>query len=183
MAPTGTRLLLDGYSQETCRDMEHVQYGLAAIMNGAETARIQGVDLYREEYQRLVACMEVAALYVNQAPKDMSGKIATYTVPLATAVTVPSFESSLCPDASGKPTVKLLNSGSLGTFVAQPTWEIGYNEFAKRLGMDMPNTKQLITTYRSPPSGWVGATHHMGWETLTHGDVGSVGLAATTCGP
>ncbi len=46
--PTIFRMLPDGLSQETCRDIEHVQYGLAAMMNGAETARIQGVDLYRE---------------------------------------------------------------------------------------------------------------------------------------
>jgi hypothetical protein len=47
--------------------------------------------------------------------------------------------------------------------------------------MDMPNTKKLIETYRSAPAGWVGVTHHIGWETLTHGDVGSVGLAPSAC--
>ncbi len=182
-ATTEWRMLPDGNSQETCRDLEHVQYGLAALMNGAETARIQGLDLYREQATRLAACMEFAALYENQAPRDSSGSPLTYATPVSVAVTTPGQEPSLCPNAAGKATVVLLNSGSLGTYVVQPTWEIGFNALANRLGISMPITKQLITSYRKPPAGWVGITHHMGWETLTHGDVGSVGLAPTLCGP
>jgi hypothetical protein len=186
--PTIFRDLPDGLSQETCRDMEHVQYGLAAMMNGAETARIQGIDLYREQAPRIVACMEYAAGFVNQAPKDAtSGNLVQYATPLTKDVTVSASDPSICPGASGNSTVKLLASGAVGAlgkdFVVQPTWEIGYNEFAKRLGMPMPATAQVITLLRSPPAGWVGATHHIGWETLTHGDVGSVGLGSTSCGP
>ena len=127
--------------------------------------------------------MELAALYENQAPKDASGVIPSYATPVNPAVTTPGQEPSLCPNAAGVATVTLLNTGSLGTYVVQPTWEIGYNALAKRMGMKMPVTKKLITTYRSPPQGWVGITHHMGWETLTHGDVGSIGLTPSVCGP
>ena len=38
----------NGLCQETCRDLGHVQYGLAAMIHAAETARIQGVDLYSD---------------------------------------------------------------------------------------------------------------------------------------
>ncbi|TMR24974.1 hypothetical protein ETD86_02325 [Nonomuraea turkmeniaca] len=44
---------VDGLSQETCRDFTHTGYGLAAIAHVAETARIQGQDLYPEIADRL----------------------------------------------------------------------------------------------------------------------------------
>ena len=52
---------VEGISQETCRDLEHTQMGLAAALNAAETARIQGVDLFDEEAPRLVAGLEFHA--------------------------------------------------------------------------------------------------------------------------
>jgi hypothetical protein len=84
----------------------------------------------------------------------------------------------MCPNATGVGTFKLLGKGSLGHFPMQPTWEIAYNEFANRLGMSLPNTKALVMAYRAPalPTGWIGAHHHMAWETLTHAEVGSVGI-------
>ncbi len=60
--------LADGVSQETCRDLEHVQYGLAAMIDAAETARIQGVDLFQAEARRLVAGLEFHASLVNGGP-------------------------------------------------------------------------------------------------------------------
>lgn len=65
---------VDGISQETCKDfpggtttggMGHMQYGLAALINAAETARIQGVDLFKDEQQRLVTTLEFHAKYLN----------------------------------------------------------------------------------------------------------------------
>jgi hypothetical protein len=169
------RALSAGVSQETCRDLEHVQFGLAAMVNGAETARIQGVDLYREQGERMAVCMELAALYENHAPTDRSGQVLSYATPVDPAVAVPSGDRSLCPNAEGEASVVLLNSGSLARDAVQPTWEIGYNALVTRLGLSMPLTRQIVGRYRSPPPGWVGATHHMAWETLTHGDVGNAG--------
>lgn len=37
---------VDGVSAETCRDFGHTQFAVASTFNAAETARIQGVDLY-----------------------------------------------------------------------------------------------------------------------------------------
>jgi hypothetical protein len=61
------RVFVDGHSQETCRDLEHTAYGLAALTNVAETARIQGVDLYSEGGARLKAAMEYHAKLKNDA--------------------------------------------------------------------------------------------------------------------
>jgi Alginate lyase len=58
---------IDGLCQETCRDLGHVQYGLAAMINAAETAHIQGVDLYGDESKRIIAGLEFHAKYLNGA--------------------------------------------------------------------------------------------------------------------
>jgi hypothetical protein len=49
---------LNGVSQETCRDLGHTEYGIAATMNIAATAYIQGVDLFQSEKNRLAAALE-----------------------------------------------------------------------------------------------------------------------------
>jgi hypothetical protein len=58
---------VNGLSQETCRDFSHTQYGLAGIINAAETAFIQGVDLYAEEAERLRQGLGFHAKYINGA--------------------------------------------------------------------------------------------------------------------
>jgi len=47
-----------GHCQETCRDEGHTTYGIAATMNAAETAYIQGTDLYTLEALRLTQTLE-----------------------------------------------------------------------------------------------------------------------------
>lgn len=49
----------DGLMQETCRDLEHSGYGIASISHVAETALIQGIDLYETDVgARLRSAME-----------------------------------------------------------------------------------------------------------------------------
>ena len=52
--------------------------------------------------------------------------------------------------------------------ITYPTFEIGYNALANRLGLDMPDTfAHLVRNVRPlplPENGWM-----MEWETLTHG--------------
>ena len=50
-----------GIAQETCRDLGHTGYGIAATMNAAETAHIQGDKLYESEQTRLITAMEFDA--------------------------------------------------------------------------------------------------------------------------
>ncbi|KAB1141281.1 hypothetical protein F7R91_33210 [Streptomyces luteolifulvus] len=57
----GQSTLRDGLTQETCRDFGHTGWGLAAAAHTAETARLQGVDLYREGRTRLIKAMEFHA--------------------------------------------------------------------------------------------------------------------------
>ena len=58
---------MDGLCQETCRDLGHVQYGLAAMTNAAETATIQGINLFAEEAKRLRLGYEFHAQFLNGA--------------------------------------------------------------------------------------------------------------------
>jgi hypothetical protein len=60
--------LADGYAQETCRDLGHTQYAFAAMINAAETARIQGIDLYSAEKARITAGLELHAGFLNGGP-------------------------------------------------------------------------------------------------------------------
>ncbi|MFI7709172.1 alginate lyase family protein [Nonomuraea sp. NPDC049480] len=59
----GQGTFVDGLSQETCRDFTHTGYGLAAIAHIAETARIQGQDLYPEIADRLRHALGLHARY------------------------------------------------------------------------------------------------------------------------
>jgi len=54
-----------GHCQETCRDEGHTTYGLAAALNAAETAFIQGTDLYTVEGLRLTQGMEYNANWLQ----------------------------------------------------------------------------------------------------------------------
>lgn len=137
------KAFIDGITQETCRDRPgggtmgfgHAQYGVAAIINAAETARIQGVDLFTEEKDRLVAFLELHSKYLNGV------------------------------SASGLCNTAIAGVGS------DPMWDIGYNAYANVLGIPLPETKKLVQSLRP-----TDATHHMAWETLTHGDIGKAGL-------
>jgi hypothetical protein len=125
----------NGMGQETCRDFHHLEYAFAAMINGAETARIQSLDLYGEEKDRIIAGYEFNAQFLDGAP-------------------APAW---LCGGTLNLP--------------CGHSFEIAYNHFANRLGIAMPNTAKFITTIRP-----TDADHHMVWETLTHAEVGSVGL-------
>jgi hypothetical protein len=65
-----TTPLVDGLLQETCRDSGHANLALSAMVNAAETARQQGLDLYAEQGKRIVAAMEYQAQFLppNNAP-------------------------------------------------------------------------------------------------------------------
>ena len=59
------------------------------------------------------------------------------------------------------------------TFGLQDTWEIAYNHFHNRMGFSLPKMGAVIPTNRP-----TGVNHHMVWETLTHGEMGAIGLPA-----
>jgi hypothetical protein len=52
---------VDGLLQESVRDSQHANLALSAMVNAAETARQQGVDLYSEQAKRIMAALEFQA--------------------------------------------------------------------------------------------------------------------------
>ena len=113
--------------------------GIGALINGAETAKRQGVNLYGEQQARIVAAMELNAGFVYSAVKNGQNP------------------------PSGWPCTSSLNT-TAGAW--KVTWEIGYNEFANRRGISMPNTSRLLNDVVRP-SSW-RTTVHMDYETLTN---------------
>lgn len=65
-----TTPLVDGLLQESVRDSGHANLGLSAMVNAAETARQQGIDLYAEQGARIMAALEFQARFLppNNAP-------------------------------------------------------------------------------------------------------------------
>lgn len=127
---------VDGLTQESCRDFEHTAYGLAAIINTAETARLQGIDLYQDKssnaQMRIIKAMELHSAYQTAALSD-----------------------KLCQNYEG---YKLNTKG---------TFEVGFNQYSVRQGLDLPHTADFLLSTRPTK----GHFHYL-WETLTHGLVG-----------
>ncbi len=65
-----TPVLVEGLLQETARDSNHANMGLSGMVDAAETARQQGLDLYAEQGARIMAALEFQAQYLppNGAP-------------------------------------------------------------------------------------------------------------------
>jgi hypothetical protein len=140
---------VDGVSQETCRDFGHAQYGISGSLDAAETAGIQGLNLYQSTQSitdssqgtfnvsaqnRLTSALEFNAYYLLNNP-------------------VPT---SVC--------------GGTVTLQIYPVDEIGYNEYHNRLGLSLPTTLQYLqTVIRQLPPQSMTESHIMIWETLTHG--------------
>ncbi len=129
---------VSGLEGETLRDINHMAMGFGAMIDGAETARLQGVDLYGAQKTRIVTAMELNTGYIYAAVKGGQNPPPNWvgTAPINTS------------------------NGSW-----KITWEIGYNEFANRLGVSMPNTAKLLADLVRP-SGW-RTTLFMDYETLT----------------
>lgn len=64
----GQSTYMDGVAQETCRDLGHTGYGLSSMSTAAETALLQGIDLYGEQAKRMVAGLEFHANFLTGAP-------------------------------------------------------------------------------------------------------------------
>jgi hypothetical protein len=127
-----TTPFVDGLLQETVRDSGHANLALSAMVNAAETARQQGVDLYAEQAKRIMAALEFQAQYL--------------------------------PPNNATPPKNL-------AFHTHPTWEIAYNHYHNRLEYNLPKMAAVLPTIRP-----TGVNHDMAWETLTHAEVGAIGL-------
>lgn len=74
------------------------------------------------------------------------------------------FQAQYLPPNHGVPPENL-------EFNLHPTWEIPYNEFHGRLGYALPKMGAVVAAHRP-----TDVNHMMAWETLTHGEMGSIGL-------
>ena len=129
---------ISGLEVETNRDINHMAMGFGGMINGAETARLQGIDLYGEQKARIVAGMELNTGYIYAAVKNGQNPP---------------------PGWVGTQPINTTNGAW------KITWEIGYNHFANRLGIPMPNTAKLLKDVVRP-SNW-RTTLFMDYETLT----------------
>jgi Alginate lyase len=125
---------IDGMPMEFCRDIPHSGYGIAAIINVAETARIQGLDLYALHKERITKAMEVLSYY----GMDHLEHISDYK------------------DVCGK---EVANWARGALF-------IGYNHYAFRDGVQLPETLKFITKHPT----YAGTVHYQ-WERLTHYEI------------
>ncbi len=153
---------VNGLSQEACRDFGHATMSIASISQAAETALIQGVDLYSEQEARLIASAEFMARYLVPHAPDNNAQA---TIPV---------ESWLCARRSEyvKKNGQPVPNNTLELQIL-PTWEILFNHYVTRKGRSMPSTAALLPRVRA---GGSSTDLQMSWETLTHADVGSVGL-------
>ena len=125
----------NGQNQETCRDYGHVALGTASLFNAAETAHIQGVDLYGEQKTRLVAGLEYNTAIMNSRV----------------------YPTDICKGAVSP----------LQAIVTFPTYSIGYNHYANRSGVSMPNTLQTVLRAQAGNT-YVSSAQQMIFEALTH---------------
>jgi hypothetical protein len=131
----------DGICQETCRDFGHLAMGMASSHYLAETALVQGIDLWKEQQVRFVAASELHAKLILSQP--------------ATAPSPAPAPSYFC--------------GGLGLKLRQgKTFEVGFNALHNRLGHPMPHTEQYLKSrMRMQPDPSQDLI--MVYETLTNG--------------
>jgi hypothetical protein len=183
--------LLDGTSQETCRDLEHVQYGLGSFANVAETGAIQkipGVDLYGDttvKYgERLLAAFEFHA-GILKGRSNFSGDGTTN--PDVSLIPAPSMAYTcdglngftMMATTSSVAKIAAVDFGSMrrSNYPVQPTWDLAYNHFVNVENKPMPNTQALL----APAGAFKGnrptlASHPLAWETLTKLGTGKIGF-------
>lgn len=126
---------ISGIEGETCRDLSHATMGFEGMAYAAETARIQGVDLYGEFEERFTTSIELNAAFINAF--------------------VAGGEHPDWP--CGEP----LNEGGNGyTF----GWEVAYNHYANRRGLSLPEVAKLADANRPTDSAlhmnWETLTHY-----------------------
>jgi hypothetical protein len=116
--------------------------GLAALSTGAETARIQGVDLFGEQQRRIVAGYELNAGFVNQYLDEVQ-------------------RLGAAPPSTWRP-VGWPGEGDfrLGGQGYMNGWELALAHYSAR-GVDMPQTRRVAERTRPTGPGL-----HMSWDTL-----------------
>lgn len=138
-----------GQCQETGRDQQHVQLGLECLAKTCEIAYKQGTDLYGVYNNRLAIGYEYTSQYnlgydvPYKVWKDITGKYCRWSEVSAV-------------------TKKENNGVDTRRGVFRPIYEMVYNHYVNRKGLDMPFTKKVIDRIR--PEGWF--YEHFGFGTF-----------------
>lgn len=135
----------DGIQGESLRDISHMMMGMGAAAHAAQTASLQGVDLFGEQLARMAAGFERNARSVNEY-LDEKARLGGE------------------PPSTWVPSNWL---GAPGTFRVGGTgyrsgWEVAYRHLAVDRGVSMPQTQRLVQRVRP-----ANVALHMSWETLT----------------
>lgn len=158
----------NGQSQETCRDIWHASAGLGGIINAAETAFLQGDNLYGEERDRITTGLSYMlqlsqSIRKDRYPKDFCAGAKAYPERATEGEALSKNWDSTTP----LPAVVALNhytdrQGMMFSAVRIPGYPDGspsYNpvrEYVNMLVADSPDTYGYVTS----------------WQVLTHHDVG-----------
>lgn len=170
---------LPGEATETLRDIYHTQFGLGGLIQVAEAAWQQNQDLYSVGDYALVAALEVHARIIN------AGNLTNLLPPGF------RFYESMPPPPPGtwwqfdiRSQLWYAKDTATGAVVATQTdgikyvvgskwlptaWEVAYNHFAGRLGMELLETQKLLRRHWPEHHEF-----HWGQGTLTHADTATM---------
>ena len=129
-----------GQCQESGRDQSHTQLGLGQLAECCEVAWSQGIDIYAAGDNRLLSGFEYTARYnlghdVPFVPHvDTTGKYR---------------QTAISPEGRGR---------------LRPIWEMVWNHYHQRMGLEMPYTQQVVEQLR--PEGAAFQADHAGFGTL-----------------
>jgi hypothetical protein len=144
-----------GLLMETCRDCNHAEYNLIGMLQAAELAWHQGIDLYgikldSQTLPRLLMGMEFHANAMVGTPLNVGQSCGT---------------------------VNCSGDDKHG-----PGWEMGRNhyKFRANLGSSIPATEKFVTTINRPVG--TSENHFVEWTTLTHADLGNLTVPVATAG-
>jgi hypothetical protein len=139
-----------GLTEETCRDLGHVRWGMASMAATAETAYHVGINLWTESTYQIRN-----ADRIRQAMELNWGLLG----PVEQTPAVTTQLSGICqPNAANNGNTGLVQVGS-----SVATGEIALNHLQNRMGMSLPNTSAELNARR--PSG---TSYFLNWETLTN---------------
>lgn len=139
---------------EITRDFQHAQFGLAGMVQIAELAHVQGVDLYSYGDNRLYAMLEYGAQILN---------VGQAVQPPPTNPDKRKWDGVI-QNIGGKPVVGAVEP------INHWGWEIGYNHFHNRMKMPMPQLQPRIDATRAAKTS-DRYIFHWGLGTLTHADL------------
>lgn len=130
-----------GQCQESGRDQQHTQLGLALLAEMCELAWSQGIDLYGEADNRLLKGFEYTARY----------NLGDDNVPFETHT-----------DTTGKYRHKKISAEGRNTL--RPVFEMVWNHYQNRCEVPAPFTRQAAAKIR--PEGAAHGSDHPGYGTI-----------------